>query len=63
MIKEYNLGQGTLRYWLKQVKKDWDEQKVANFEELKSLRNQKAELIKDNAFLKKADIVFAKEVD
>lgn len=63
LTEEYHLGNGTLRYWLKNYRKECDDKTPATQEELARLRKQNAELRKENEFLKKAAAFFAKEVD
>lgn len=63
LTDEYNLGNGTLRYWLKHLHKECDEQTEESNAELQRLRKQNAELRKENDFLKKAAAFFAKEID
>ena len=61
--EEYNLGKGTLRYWLKNTRKECNENPNAAMTELERLRKQNTELRKENQFLKKAATFFAKEID
>ena len=63
LTEEYNLGKGTLRYWLKNTRKECAENKDGVPEELVRLRKLNAELRKENQFLKKAAAFFAKEID
>ena len=63
LTEEYNLGKGTLRYWLKNSRKECDKNMNGASEELGRLRKQNAELRKENQFLKKAAAFFAKEID
>lgn len=63
LTEEYNLGKGTLRYWLKNSRKECDEHSNFAVEELARLRKQNAELQKEVLFLKKAAAFFAKEID
>lgn len=68
LTEEYNLGQSTLSYWLKQYRKECetnDELKHTDksYAEAKRLRAEIAELKKENDFLKKAAAFFAKEID
>ncbi len=68
LTKEYNLGKGTLTYWLQQRRKEClsnptiQEENDA-YEEVKRLRKELAEAKKENEFLKKAAAFFAKEID
>lgn len=68
LTEEYNLGQGTLKYWLK-VR---NEEAMLNpsiasendsYAEILKLKKELAEMKKENAFLKKAAAFFAKEID
>jgi len=63
LSEEYNLGKGTLRYWLKNSRKECDKHKDVASDELERLRKQNTELRKENQFLKKAAAFFAKEVE
>lgn len=68
LTEEYNLGQGTISYWLKQHRKECKTNKDLRditdaYEETKRLRKENLELKKENEFLKKAAAFFAKEVD
>ena len=63
LTEEYNLGKGTLRYWLKNTRKECAETKDFTTMELERLRRQNVELVKENQFLKKAAAFFAKEID
>ena len=63
LTEEYNLGKGTLRYWLKNTRKECDGNPNAAMTELERLRKQNTELRKENQFLKKAAAFFAKEID
>ena len=63
LTAEYNLGKGTLRYWLKNTRKECDTHQTIAVNELARLRRQNAELRKENDFLKKAAAFFAKEVE
>lgn len=53
LTKEYHLGKGTLRYWLKKTCKECDTNSTIAKDELTRLRKQNAELRKENDFLKK----------
>lgn len=68
LTDEYNLGNGTLRFWLKKHREECksnDElkQKDETYNEVKTLRKKLDELEKENRFLKKAAAFFAKEID
>ena len=63
LTEEYQLGKGTLRYWLKHIRKECDEHTEGIPVELQQLRKQNAELRKENDFLKKAAAFFAKEIE
>lgn len=63
LTEEYNLGQGTLRYWLKNTCKECAETKDFTTMKLERLRKQNVELVKENQFLKKAAAFFAKDID
>lgn len=68
LTEEYNLGKGTLTYWLQQRRKECQtNQNIKDendtYEEVKRLRKELAESKKENEFLKKAAAFFAKELD
>lgn len=63
LTEEYNLGKGTLRYWLQNTRKECENNKDGAMIELERLRKQNAELKKENLFLKKAAAFFAKEIE
>jgi len=68
LMEEYNLGSGTLTYWLQQRRKECKtnhvlQQETDSYEENKRLRRELEELKKENLFLKKAAAFFAKEID
>ena len=68
LTAEYNLGRGTLTYWLKKYREECENDPIKqnesiSFEETKRLRKEIAELKKENDFLKKAAAFFAKEID
>ncbi len=63
LTEEYHLGKGTLRYWLKKTRKECDTNSTIAMDELTRLRKQNAELHKENDFLKKAAVFFAKEIE
>ena len=68
ITKEYNLGKGTLRYWLKQLRKECQTNPVIKeenekYEEINRLHKELSEVRKENQFLKKAAAFFAKEID
>lgn len=66
--EEYNLGQGTLTYWLQQYRKECEnnpakQEESDSYAEARRLRKEIEELKKENDFLKKAAAFFAKEID
>ena len=68
LTEEFNLGQGTLSYWLQQRRKECQtnpqiQEENTSYEEVQRLRKELAEAQKENAFLKKATAFFAKEID
>lgn len=68
LTEEYNLGRGTLNYWLKARRKEGlDNPTISEeneyYSEIKRLRKELEESQKENAFLKKAAAFFAKEID
>lgn len=68
LTTEYNLGQGTLTYWLQQYRKECannptKQEESNSYAEAKRLRKEIEELKKENDFLKKAAAFFAKEID
>lgn len=68
LTDEYNLGSGTLRYWLNKHREECKTNPVLQNEsesmlEIKRLKKELAESQKENAFLKKAAAFFAKEID
>lgn len=63
LTAEYHLGKGTLRYWLKNIRKECDANQHLAVDELARLRKQNAELRKENDFLKKAAAFFAREIE
>ncbi len=68
LTEEYNLGSGTLRYWLDKHREECKTNPVIKNEteamlEIKRLKKELAESQKENAFLKKAAAFFAKEID
>ena len=63
LTEGYSLGKGTLRYWLKNTRKECVETKDFTTIELERLRRQNVELVKENQFLKKAAPFFAQEID
>lgn len=68
LTDEYNLGKGTLTYWLQQRRKECQSNPTIQnendaYEEVKRLRKELAEAKKENEFLKKAVVFFAKEID
>lgn len=68
LTEEYNLGSGTLRYWIEKYREECQnnpemKQQADLYDENRKLRQQLEELEKENRFLKKAAAFFAKEVD
>ncbi len=65
---EYNLGSGTLRYWLNKHREECKNNPQLQSEtnqmlEIQRLKKELAETKKENDFLKKAAAFFAKEID
>ncbi len=68
LTEEYNLGQGTLTYWLQQRRKECQsnptiQEENNSYEEILRLRKELEEAKKENEFLKKAAAFFAKAID
>ena len=68
LTEEYNLGQGTLTYWLQQRRKECQsnptiQEKNNSYAEILRLRKELEEAKKENEFLKKAAAFFAKAID
>jgi transposase len=68
LTAEYNLGSGTLKYWLDKHRKECINNPQLQNEtdqmlEIRRLREELAETRKENEFLKKAAAFFAKEID
>ena len=68
LTEEFNLGKGTITYWLQQYHKECEKNPIKQEEsdayaETKRLRNELKELKKENDFLKKAAAFFAKEIE
>jgi transposase len=68
LTEEYNLGKGTITYWLQKRRKECQtnpkiKEETDAYEENKRLRKELAEAQKEIAFLKKAAAFFAKEID
>jgi len=67
LTKEYNLGNGTLQYWLRQYRKECEnneniKKESDSYAENLRLRKENADLKKEIEFLKKAAAFFAKEM-
>jgi len=65
---EYNLGEGTVRNWIRLFHEECDSNPVMAeqndlYEENRRLKKELAEAQKENLFLKKAAAFFAKEID
>lgn len=65
--KEFNIGRGSIYYWLKSYNKECQNnpskaQEKQEFENYLKLKTENEELRKENAFLKKAAAFFAKEI-
>jgi len=65
---EYNLGEGTVRNWIRQFGEECDSNPVMAeqkdlYEENRRLKKELTEAQKENLFLKKAAAFFAKEID
>jgi transposase len=68
LTNEYNLGSGTLRYWLNKHREECENNPQLQNEtdqmlEIRRLKKELAETQKENEFLKKAAAFFAKEID
>ena len=68
LTEEYNLGSGTLRYWLDKQREECKTNPQIKNEteamlEIRRLKKELAEAKKENDFLKKAAAFFEKEVD
>ena len=66
--KEYNLGEGTVRSWIRQFEEECEKnpetKNIASVsEENRRLRKKLEEAEKEVRFLKKAAALFAKEID
>lgn len=66
--KEYHLGEGTVRNWIRQFEEECGMTPEANetrelYKENLRLRKKLEEMEKENRFLKKAAAFFAKETD
>lgn len=66
--KEFNLGEGTVRSWIRQFDEECeinpDSQNMKDiYKENRKLRKELEELRKENLFLKKAAAFFARETD
>ena len=67
LTEEYNLGRGTITYWLKQYREECENNKSIkdqsdSYAETLRLKKENAELKKEIEFLKKAAAFFAKEM-
>lgn len=68
LTKEYNLGSGTLKYWLEKHREECKidpqiQSQTEAMKEIQKLKKELAEAKKENDFLKKAAAFFAKEID
>ena len=63
--KEYNLGEGTVRSWIRQFEEECEKNPETKdiYEENRRLRKKLEEAEKEVRFLKKAAAFFAKEID
>lgn len=63
--KEYNLGEGTVRSWIRQFEEECEKNPETKdiYEENRRLRKKLEEVEKEVRFLKKAAAFFAKEID
>ena len=67
-IKKYNLGEGTVRSWIRQFEEECEKNPEIKetkdiYEENRRLRKKLEEAKKEVRFLKKAAAFFAKEID
>lgn len=68
LTKEYDLGSGTLKYWLDKHREECKsnpelESQADAMKEIQRLKKELADAKKENDFLKKAAAFFAKEID
>ena len=68
LADEYGVSKASISNWIRAYRKEYqtkDEEKtqLQLMEEVRKLRQEKAELEKENDFLKKAATFFAKEID
>lgn len=68
LTDEYNLGSGTVQYWLRKHREECNTNPQLKNEtdqmlEIRRLRKELEETQKENEFLKKAAAFFAKEID
>lgn len=68
LTEEYNLGKGTLTYWLQQRRQECQANPIIqeendSYAEIRRLRKELEEAKKENQFLKKAATFFAKAID
>ncbi len=68
LTDEYNLGSGTLRYWLNKHREECKinpqlQNETNQMIEIRRLKKELAQIQKENDFLKKAAAFFAKEID
>ena len=66
--KEYHLGEGTVRSWIRRFEEECETNPETNdtgelYEENRRLRKKLEEMEKENRFLKKAAAFFAKETE
>ena len=68
LAAEYGVSQASISNWVRHYRKECqtnnkEQSQLELMEEVRKLRQEKAELEKENDFLKKAAAFFAKEID